>query len=66
MALFLVANFPNISKIPFLLNFHQKFSIFSQNFQTICVYRPNMRKINAGFVKFFEKHVKIMHFSQFS
>ena len=36
-----------------------------QNFPTICVFRPNARKINAEFIKFIAKYVKIMHFSNF-
>ena len=48
------------------MNFHQKFPKFSQNFSTICSFRPNARKINAWFVKFFEKYAKIMHILQFS
>ena len=65
-ALFLVTNFPKIVKNSiFLLNFHWKLSNFSRNFPTICVFRPNTRKINAWFVKLFEKYVKIMHFSNF-
>ena len=65
-ALFIVTKFPKLVKNSiFLWNFHQNFSKFSQNFPTICVIRPNSRKINAGFVKFFEKRAKIMQFSQF-
>ena len=63
---FLATTFPKIDKNSnFRLNFHQKFPKFSQNFQTICSFRPNARKINAGFVKFFEKYAKIMDFSKF-
>ena len=66
-ALFLVTNFPKIIKNSiFSLNFHQKFAKFSQNCPIMCVFLPNARKINAGFVNFFEKYAKIMHFSQFS
>ena len=58
MALFLG---PKLSKIVqnsiFLMNFHQKFSKFSHNFPTICVYHPNARKINAWFVKGFLKNM---------
>ena len=60
-ALFLVTNFrkkiknknKKIKNSIFLRNFHQKISKFSQNFPTICVFRPNAQKINAWFVKFF-------------
>ena len=46
----------------FLYNFIKNF----QNFRTICVFRPNARKINAWFVNFFEKYVKkIMDFPKF-
>ena len=59
--------YPKIIKSSiFLLNFHQKSSKFSQNFPTICVFRPNARKLNAWFVNFFEKDAKIIHFSQIS
>ena len=52
-ALFLAATFPKIDKNSnFLMNFDQKISKFSQNFPTICIFRPNARKINAGFLKF--------------
>ena len=65
-ALVLVTDFPKIVKNSnFLLNFHQKFSNFSQNFKTICIFRPNARKINAWFVKFLEKYAKIKHFRNF-
>ena len=41
-ALFLASTFPKVSKNSiFLLNFYQKFSKFSQNFQTICVVCAN-------------------------
>ena len=44
-------------------NFSVEFSTkFSQNFPTICVFRPIARKINAWFANIFEKYVKIMHF----
>ena len=66
-ALFLATTFPKVAKNAiFLLNFYEKLSKFSQNFPTICVFRPNSQKFNAWFVKFFEKYAKIMHFSQFS
>ena len=66
-ALFLATTFPTIVKNSiFLLNFYQEFSKISQNFQTIRVFRPNARKINAWFVKFFEKYGKIMHYLLFS
>ena len=50
----------------FLQNFHQKISKFSQNFSTICVFRPSPKKINVWFVKYFEKYAKIVHSYQFS
>ena len=55
-ALFLVTNLPKNKnnkknkKSIFLLNFHQKFPKSSQNFPIICVFRPNARKLKAGFV----------------
>ena len=52
-ALFLATTFPIIDKNSiFLMNFYQKISKFSQNFPTICILRPNERKINAGFLEF--------------
>ena len=52
-ALFLATTFPKIDKNSiFLMNFYQKISKFSQNFQTIYIFRPNARKSNAGFIKF--------------
>ena len=66
-ALFLAINFHKIDKNSiFLLNFHQKIPKFSQNFPTICSFRPNARKINAWVVKYFETYAKIMDFSKFS
>ena len=65
-ALFLAATFPKLAKnLNFLLNFYQKFSKFSQYFPTIFVFRPNARKSNAWFVKFFWKYAQVMHFKQF-
>ena len=53
-ALFLASTLPKFAKNSFfLLNSYQKFSKFSQNFQTVCVFCPNARKSNAWFVKFF-------------
>ena len=52
-ALFLATTFPKIDKNSiFLMNFYQKISKFSQNFPTVCIFRPNARKINAWFLKF--------------
>ena len=52
-ALFLATTFPKIDKNSiFLMNFYRKISKFSQNFPTICIFRPKARKINAGFLKF--------------
>ena len=49
-ALFLATTFPKIDKNSiFLMNLYQKISKFSQNFPTMCNFRPNPRKINAGF-----------------
>ena len=60
-------NLPKIDRNSiFQMNFYQKISKCSQNFPTIWVFRPNARKFNAWFVKFFEKYAKIMDFSQFS
>ena len=65
--LVLATTLPKIDKNSiFLLNCHQKFPKFSQNFPKICSFRPNARKINAWFVIFFEKYGKIMYVSQFS
>ena len=48
-ALFLATTYPKIDKNAiFLLN--QKISKISQNFPTICIFRPNARKFNAGFL----------------
>ena len=58
-ALFLATTFPKIVKSSIFL------LLFYQNFPTICVFRPNARKINAWFVKFLEKYAKIMHFCYF-
>ena len=55
-ALFLVTNFPQkikIKKFNFSIEFSSK---ISQNFAAICIFRPNARKINAWFVKSFEKY----------
>ena len=66
-ALFLAKTFPKIVKNEvFLLNFYQKFSKISQNFPTIRGFCPNTRKINAWFVKFFEKYAKMRHYLLFS
>ena len=43
-------------------NFLKKIAKKFSKFPTNCVFRPNARKINAWFVKFFEKYAKIMHF----
>ena len=52
-ALFFATTFPKIDKNSiFLVNFCQKISKFSRNFPTICIFRPNARKSNAGFLKF--------------
>ena len=52
-ALFLATTFPKTDKNSiFLMNFYQKISKFSQNFPTICIFRPNARKITAGFLNF--------------
>ena len=58
-ALFLVTIVPKLKNNSIiLLNFHEIFSKLYQNFPTICVFRPNARKINAWFAKFFEKFNK--------
>ena len=58
-ALFLATTFPKIDKNSiFLMNFYQKISTFSQIFPTICIFRPNARKINAGFLNFVENRLK--------
>ena len=43
----------NNLKFYFLIEFLSKIFKISQNFPTICVFRPNARKINALFVKLF-------------
>ena len=62
--LFLATNFPkNRYKFNFSIELSAKsFKISPTN----CVFRPNARKINAWFVKSFEKDVKIMDCSKFS
>ena len=58
-ALFLATTFPKVTQNAiFLLNLYPEFSEFSQNFQTICVFRPNARKVNAWFVKVFRDMLK--------
>ena len=65
-ALVLATTLPKIVKNSIsLMNFYQNFSKISQNFSTICAFRPNARKINAWFVKLFEKYAKIMDFRNF-
>ena len=65
-ALFLVTNFPKIIKN---LNFSIEFS--SKIFNILSKFPHNLRfsskreKSNAGFVKFFEKYAKLMHFRNF-
>ena len=61
-ALFYATTFPTILKIQFSIEFLSKVSKVSQNFPTICVFRPNARRIDAGLVNFFEKYAKIMDF----
>ena len=63
MSLCLETNFPKIiKKSIFLLNFQQKLSKCSQNFQQFAVFVQTREK----FVNSCEKYVKIMHVSQFS
>ena len=63
--LFLATTFRKLAKnLIFLLHFYQKISKFSQNFPTICVFRPNARKSNAWFVKFCWKFAQVMYFKQ--
>ena len=50
-ALFL-ATFPKIDNSIFLMYFDQEISKFSQNYPTICIFRPNSRKNKAGILKF--------------
>ena len=62
-ALFLATTFPQIVKNSIVLsNFYQKISEISENFTTICVFRPNGEKLTHRFANLFEKYVKIMHF----
>ena len=50
---FLPITFPKLgTNSIFLLNCYQKHSHFSETFQTIWIFRPNLRKISAGFIKF--------------
>ena len=57
----------SIEKYAKIIHFLMKiFKRFSQNFPTICVFRPNAKKLPHGLLKFFFKNAKIMHFSQFS
>ena len=63
-ALFRATTFLKIDKnaivlLMFIKNFHD-----SQNFPTMC-FPPNERKINAGFVKFFETYAKGSDFRNF-
>ena len=39
------------------MNVYQKISELSKNFPTICIFRPNARKSNAGFLKFVENRL---------
>ena len=67
--LFLATSFPKIVKNSnFLLNFHPKFSKFSQNFQQVCFVQTmvHFSKIHVGFFNCFEKSPNIMHCLQFS
>ena len=51
-AVFFAINVPKINKNSiFLMNFYQEISKMYHNFPTICIFRPNARKINAGFLK---------------
>ena len=43
-------------KLNFSIESSSKLSKSSRNFPTICVFRPNARKINGSFVKSFEKY----------
>ena len=46
---YLATTFPKVAKNPIsLLNYYQKFTNFSQNFPTICVFCPNAKKITRG------------------
>ena len=47
------------------MNFHQNFPKVSQNFPTICSFRPNAQSIIAWLLIFFEKSAKLMHFCNF-
>ena len=65
-ALFLATTFSKIDKISiFLKNFYLKISKFSQNFPTICIFRPNLWRINDGFLIILLRIAKIMHFCYF-
>ena len=62
-ALFLATTFPEIvGKSFFLLSFIQKFQKFLKIFPNLCVFRPNARKLNAWFLKIFEKYAKLIIF----
>ena len=47
------------TKIQFLIEFSSKISKIFSHFPKIFVFRPNARKSNAWFVRFFEKYAKI-------
>ena len=53
--------FPKLVKNSiFLLNFDQNFLKFSQNFQTVCIFRPKARKISAKINAWFVSFLKNM------
>ena len=61
-ALFLATTFPKLLKNSiFLLNFYQNFLKISKQL----VFFVQMREKVAGFVEFFWKYAKVMHFKQF-
>ena len=49
----------------FLIKFSENFRKFSQECLANNIFRPNAKKLNAGFVKFFEKYSKKSIFSNF-
>ena len=65
-ALFLVTNLPKKiknKKIPFFYRiFIKNFQNFLWIYQQFAFFVQTRKKINAWFLKFFEKYAKIMHF----
>ena len=62
--LFWATTFPKnrLKYLIFRLNYHQKFSKFSQNFPNHQFFLANARKFNAGFINFLKKRLKECNF----